>query len=441
VDSAERRADVVVNLQNIIAVLFRPLLFIVYFLAGFWPRQPRRWVFGSWSGMRFADNTAALFEYAAAKTQDGIEVIWVSRDRRIVKTLRERNLKAHMTFSPAGIWVCLTGGVFVFDGLTRDVNHWLSRGAKCVLLRHGVGIKVIERAIKTPKHRLYKLFHGNILQRLFWRYLLPWHAISPDFSIATSETHLLQGALYFGMRPEELAITGFPRNDQLLEPTAANANGPDRAWIEAAQREGKPVFLYLPTFRDDVARFSVPWQELDALAGRAGVRLLVKLHLVDANRGLGNSVGETRHLRLADPGVDCNSLFQGVDGLISDYSSATFDFILTRKPVIFFVPDLDDYLSHSRSFYFNYADVTPGPKVKTPEALERVLCEAVKQGIGEWREQYEAVLDQFHVFRDARARERTYHEIRRRFLGLAVPADVAQAQLIPAEQESHKCAF
>ena len=430
-----------VNLHNIFAVLFRPFLFIVYYLAGFWPRNPRRWVFGSWSGMRFADNTAALFEYAAARTQDGIEVIWVSRDRRIVKALRERNFNAYSTLSPAGIWACLSGGVFVFDGLTRDVNHWLSRGAKRVLLRHGVGIKVIERAINTPGHRLYQLFNGNVLQRLFWSYLLPWHSVRPDFSIATSETHLAQGALYFGMRPEALAITGFPRNDQLLEATRRYSDSPDHAWIEAAQRDEHPVFLYLPTFRDDAARFSVPWQVLDVMAGRAGIRLLVKLHLVDANRGLGDSVGRTRYLRLAEPTIDCNSLFQAVDGLISDYSSATFDFILTRKPVIFFVPDLDDYLSHSRSFYFNYADVTPGPKVKTPEALEHALSQAVLHGIGEWSERYEAVLDKFHVFRDARARERAYHEIRRRFLGVEVPAEVAKARLIPAARERNKCVF
>ncbi len=56
-----------------------------------------------------------------------------------------------MLRTPAGIWTCLTGGIFVFDGLTRDVNHWLSRGAKRILLRHGVGIKVLERGIKTPK--------------------------------------------------------------------------------------------------------------------------------------------------------------------------------------------------------------------------------------------------------------------------------------------------
>ncbi len=431
----------VVNLRNAIAVLFRPFLFIVYYLAGLWPRNPRRWVFGSWSGTRFLDNTAALFEYAAAKKQDGIEVIWVSRDRRIVKSLRQRNLNAHSTFSPAGIWACLTGGIFVFDGLTRDVNHWLSRGAKRILLRHGVGIKDIERGIKTPKHRLYQLFHGNVLQRLLWNYVLPWHAVTPDFAIATSETHMLQGALYYGMQSQAMAITGFPRNDQLLEAAPHYADSPDHAWIEAARRERQPVFLYLPTFRDDAARFLIPWQELDALAGRAGIRLLVKLHLVDANRGNGSAVGQTRHLRLADSTIDCNSLFQAVDGLISDYSSATFDFILTRKPVIFFVPDLDDYLSHSRSFYFNYADVTPGPKVKTTEALEQALRQAAMHGIGEWREQYEAVLDQFHVFRDACARERTYHEIRRRFLGVEVPADVARAQLIPVEQEHRKCAF
>lgn len=429
------------SLRNVIAVLFRPILFVVYWLAGFWPRNPHRWVFGSWSGMRFADNTAALFEYAATQTQHHVDVVWVSRDRHIVNYLRGRNFEAHSTFSPAGIWACLTGGVFIFDGLTRDVNHWLSRGAKRVLLRHGVGIKVIERAINTPTHRLYKLFHGSSLQRLFWTYLLPWHAVTPDFAIATSEVHLQQGALYFGMRSESLAITGFPRNDQLLGAPPRSAMSPDRAWIEAVRAEGHPVFLYLPTFRDAAARFSMPWHELDAAAGRAGVRLVVKLHVVDANRGVADTVGEMRHLRLADSTIDCNSLFRLVDGLISDYSSATFDFILTRKPVIFFVPDLDDYLSHSRSFYFDFADVTPGPKAKTIAALEQAMRQAAKGGMGKWCEKYEAVLDQFHMFRDARACERTYHEIRRRFLGVDIPENVARARLIPPRPENKKCAF
>lgn len=429
------------SLSNIVAVIFRPLLFAVYFLAGFWPRNPRRWVFGSWSGLRFGDNTAALFKYAATQADHGVEIIWISRDRRIVESLRERNFKAHATLSPAGIWSCLTGGIFVFDGLTRDVNHWLSRGARHVLLRHGVGIKVIERAINNRNHRLYQLFHGNILQRLFWNYLLPWHAVSPDFAIATSEVHLRQGALYFGMRSTSLAITGFPRNDQLLGAEQKTEMHADRAWIAAARRDRRPVFLYLPTFRDDAARFSIPWQQLDAAADHAGVRLLVKLHVVDANRGVGDHIGQTRCLRMADPGVDCNSLFRLVDGLISDYSSATFDFILTRKPVIFFVPDLDDYLSHSRSFYFDYADVTPGPKVRTVEELEQALQEAAKNGNGDWRDKYEDVLDRFHVFRDARACERTYHEIRRRFLGAEVPEGYAQARLLPADKEKKKCAF
>lgn len=429
------------DFRDIISVLLRPLLFAIYYMAGFCPRNPRRWAFGSWSGLRFADNTAALFEYAAARADDGIEVIWISRDRRIVAMLRARNLKAHSRWSPAGIWACITSGVFVFDGLTRDVNHWLSRGSRRVLLRHGVGIKVIERAIATPSHRLYRLFHGNILQRLFWNYVLPWHAVTPDFATATSEDHLQQGVLYFGMTPQSMAITGFPRNDQLLDPQSPIETSPDCSWIRAARREGHPVFLYLPTFRDDAAGFVLPWQALDAAAGRAGVRLLVKLHVVDANRGIDRQVDEPRHLRLADSGIDCNSLFRLVDGLISDYSSATFDFLLTRKPVIFFVPDLDDYLRHSRSFYFNFADVTPGPKAKTVEELEQAMRHVAEDGIGDWRAMYERVLDQFHTFRDARACERTYHEIRRRFLGVEVPENAAEARLISTQSERKKCAY
>jgi len=34
-------------------------------------------------------------------------------------------------------------------------------GAARVLLRHGVGMKRIDRGIDVPSHRMYKLFHGR----------------------------------------------------------------------------------------------------------------------------------------------------------------------------------------------------------------------------------------------------------------------------------------
>jgi hypothetical protein len=64
----------------------------------------------------------------------------------------------------------------MYDTIPKDVNFWLSRGASLVLLRHGIGLKKIERAIDSPDHRLFKLFHGNRLQRFVYGLAMPWHS-------------------------------------------------------------------------------------------------------------------------------------------------------------------------------------------------------------------------------------------------------------------------
>ncbi len=407
-----------VSLTSAIGVLLRPLLFMLYFLSGFMPRNPHKWVFGSWSGKRFADNAAALYEYVASLGNGRIEPIWISSDPAIVARLRALGYTAHRTWSLQGVAACLTAGVYVFDGLTKDVNHWLSRGAKRVLLRHGVGIKKVERAIEHKGHRLYQLFYGSIWQRIFWSILLPWHRVRPDMLIATSPDHAEQGQIYYDVRPERMVITGFPRNDRLMRGLSEPEDGKVQAVLEALRRRNIPAFLYLPTFRDVDSGFEFPLEELNAMAARLGIVLLVKLHFVDGMRNRAYESGSDNYLLLVDAGIDPNLLFRAVDGLISDYSSVTFDFMLTWKPVLFFVPDLAEYLRDSRSFYYDFDQVTPGPKPRTVNELEVELRSILENGMGEWREKYDEVLQRFHTYRDAGASERVYAEIMQRFVRL-----------------------
>jgi CDP-glycerol glycerophosphotransferase (TagB/SpsB family) len=399
---------------SLVGVALRPLLFLLYWLSGLWPRDPRRWVFGGWSGHRYADNSAAMFEFTAGRRGDGITAAWISHDPTIVAALRARGYTAHHAWSAGGIAACARAGVFAFDGLTRDINHWLSRGAQRVLLRHGVGIKKIERAIDNPGHRLFKLFHGTMLQRWYWSYLLPWHRVRPDLVLATSPMHALQAEAYFGVAPSQTAITGMPRNDRMLGGPAAELDPGLAACIEDAHRRELPVFLYMPTFRDDAVRFMMPWSDLDRLAGEIGVRLVVKLHFVDGRRP--DRVGQRsyRNLCIADPAADANALYGAADGLISDYSSAPFDFMLLDKPLIFFIPDLEEYQQFSRSLYFEFDAVTPGPKAHTLDELRSALAAASARGIGDYRDHYARTLDLFHTFRDAGSSARAYEAIFRR---------------------------
>ncbi|HWL13284.1 MAG TPA: CDP-glycerol glycerophosphotransferase family protein, partial [Ureibacillus sp.] len=64
---------------------------------------------------------------------------------------------------------------------------------------------------------------------------------------------------------------------------------------------------------------------------------------------------------------DIRELYLISDLLITDYSSVFFDFANLKRPMIFFVYDIEDYRDRLRGFYFDFEEKAPGPLVKTTE--------------------------------------------------------------------------
>jgi CDP-glycerol glycerophosphotransferase len=54
---------------------------------------------------------------------------------------------------------------------------------------------------------------------------------------------------------------------------------------------------------------------------------------------------------------------------VLDSSSPRFDYALTGKPMVFLVPDLEDYTSGVRGFLSPFADSAPGPLVRTTDEV------------------------------------------------------------------------
>ena len=65
---------------------------------------------------------------------------------------------------------------------------------------------------------------------------------------------------------------------------------------------------------------------------------------------------------------DIHELMLVSDVLVTDYSSAIFEFSLLNRPMAFFAPDHDDYMDE-RGFYFDYRTGVPGPVFDTTEEL------------------------------------------------------------------------
>ncbi|MGE0744065.1 MAG: CDP-glycerol glycerophosphotransferase family protein [Rhodospirillales bacterium] len=377
---------------------------MAYFLSGFAQRREDLWVFGSWGGRRYADNAAAFFRYCAARTGGTVEVAWISRDRRIVAALRADGLSAHWIYSPRGMLCCLRAGVYVFDCFSKDINHWLSRGALKANLWSGVPLKTFERDIRQPGSRYYRLFHGSLAERWALSALMPWHATRPDFLISTSAATRDILCRAFDVPRIKVAITGLPRNDAMMEaPVAPGDVLPPAA--AAARRDGRKVFLYLPTLRDHGRPFlDIDWAALDAFLAANGAVLMYRFHPMDAN-----SVSYTSESIVELPrAIDIPDVLPHVDCLVSDYSSVVVDYLLLDRPMIYYFPDADGFAATGRSLNFDLDRIAAGPIATSAGALMTAM-RGVLDGVEDQpaaRQRRQDVAALFHAHQDGRASER-----------------------------------
>ena len=96
------------------------------------------------------------------------------------------------------------------------------------------------------------------------------------------------------------------------------------------------------------------------------VLLLVKVHFFHLQElnSLTDRLNTVQFVEERDINQDIYSILPETDFLITDYSSVYFDYLLLNKPIIFAPLDIDQYVENDRALYYNYEDVTPGPKAR-----------------------------------------------------------------------------
>lgn len=184
-------------------------------------------------------------------------------------------------------------------------------------------------------------------------YLNTWHGTGPkkigiavkgrkdyDFShvdvICVDGQYFANEMLYwFNARKESLLWCGRPREDELFAYTEEDRK---KARQELHIPEGKKVILYMPTWRE------YPLQPLDCELWQEQLEedyvVLVRLHHFSKQELLEKETGFWRDV--SDfPNV--NKLYLVADVLVSDYSSAFFDYGLLGKPMVCFAYDYERY--------------------------------------------------------------------------------------------------
>lgn len=250
-------------------------------------------------------------------------------------------------------------------------------------------------------------WHGTPLKKLGYDITIPgpevegrknFHSESRnwDYLISSNEysSEIFERAFKF---KKEMLELGYPINDIFFKDNAELINS---IKIKYNIPKDKKIILYAPTWKDDEQKES--WEhyfnleiDLERLYSEFNdeyVILLKMHHLVSERLNIDK--------KLKDFAIDLSSyddiqeLYVMSDILITDYSSVFFDYAHSKRPILFFVPDLNHYIENVRGLYLNMETELPGPLIQNNDDLIYSI-KNINTISDEYKERYEEFYERF----------------------------------------------
>jgi len=345
----------------------------------------------SYLGEACTDSQLAIDRHLAA-TRPDLERIWGVQDSS--------------TRVPEGARAVLVGSAEWYDAVATsrylckniDFGPWLRvrPGQAYLQTFHGYPFKSMGRDFWRSKG-----FPPGQVRHFAQRASGEWDLIlvpSPECEAFYREQYGYTGAVL---------AAGYPRTDVLVNADAARVRRDvlDRIGVP----QDKTVVLYAPTFRDTLTtrvyaarRFDD--LDLDELTKRLGPDFVVLVRGHNNNQREADRVGRAATVVDVTDHPDINELTLAADVAVLDYSSLRFDWAITGKPMVFFVPDLDSYFG-LRTPLFPFEESAPGPWARTTSEVADHLAD-IERLRTTYGDQVAAFNARFNALNDGHATER-----------------------------------
>ena len=286
---------------------------------------------------------------------DDYEHVWQINDPREREILRKeysgcRNVR-FVEKNSAGYFDALTSAKYIISNNTLQFYFTKKPGQIYVNTWHGIPLKTLGYDIPDGKYTTRNMTRN---------FLMSDYIVSPcRFTTKMfKESYKLEG-LYSGKMTE----CGYPRNDLIFSTERDNIIDKLSAHGTIID-ESKQIILYAPTWKgtsferaeNDVVHYDEFCDYLSEHIDMEKYQILIKPHpmvykqLSKEDRESGRYVSQC---------IDTDELLSITDILVSDYSSIFFDFLLTDRPIIFYIPDVESYKEY-RGVYFGLEEL-PGP--------------------------------------------------------------------------------
>ena len=346
------------------------------------PKDKTLWIFGAWWGDAYADNSKYLFDYVNSN-QDVIRAVWLTKNKAAYDLVKSHGYEVYLLNSVRGFLLRVRSGVWVMSSGIFDFNSyhmWPVGRVKIVQLWHGTPLKTLG----YDEHHHVSLSRGANLARL---HVLPFNkrVRHDDLYIAPSEE-----------------VRDKPKVPMTVLLHKLKATSTLAIYMPTQRHEGEEGLGFLLS---DLKSVNSRLAELNII-------LLVKLHFCHLGElhSLDRSLSNVLFVKDEDIDQDIYTILSETDLLITDYSSIYFDYLLLNKPIIFAPFDLETFIANDRPLFYNYADVTPGPKARNWTEVIECMEDIARKG--DAYEKLRLKVDSiFNAYHDGNSSQRVFQAI------------------------------
>lgn len=364
--------------------------------------------FETFSGRSYADSPKAIYEHLLADPRfSDYLFVWSFFEPEKYKFLEEnRNTKVVASKSREEEKILARAGYWITN--YRMLDHFIPKAEQIyVQCWHGTPLKRLGYDLKQSDNVM------NSIEEIRDKYKTDTERFSYFISPSAFATEKFRSAWNMEAlgKADSVIEEGYPRNDRLI-----NA---DPEYVSSLKKQfgiddigDKKVLLYAPTWRDNqhtsgvgyTYKVSVDFDYLrEKLAGRYVI--LFRAHYLVANSfDFQKYDGFIYNVSDHD---DVNDAYLVSDILITDYSSVFFDYANLRRPMIFYMYDMEEYRDSLRGFYISL-DELPGRIVENEQDLVQAVEAAADSEIDET---YERFNKKYNYLDDGHATDRVIEKI------------------------------
>ncbi len=374
----------------------------------FVPVRRKHWVFGSDYGNMYREGSKYMLEYMLKEHPD-YTCTFITKNPSVKRQLDMKGIPCLMNMSLKGIIeIAKAEAIFTTQVMSDVLFGYKKKGRQLIYMTHGqpykkalyaLGDTYIRQIIlnnpgcfKKIKSKITKFFNEGVEFKD-----ASFVSVTSDFLMPFFD------ADFGGFVP--VKTLGMPRNDGLFQSERMAAE----KWIPGIQE--KLVITYMPTHRfygkGDLC--PIPFEDrtdIQEWLRQNNVVLLIKQH-PNMIPKIANPINTDVIKDITTMGIDPQVCLYFSDVLISDYSSVWIDYLILRRPLVFYY--FDNFEEDDQGVFYDIRQDPPGHFCYT----EDELFETTKK----IRENYEAmrpskhIIDKFHKYPDGNSCERYFNTI------------------------------